>query len=69
MKTINDFIAELQNLKPELRELPVYTIAPNGLKFEPTVKIQRGNGYDNFIRVNNEYVMEPPREMVITYMD
>lgn len=35
MKTVNDFILELQALKPSLRDKPVVVNAPNGLQFEP----------------------------------
>ena len=40
MKTVNDFIKELQALKPSVRELPVTVIARNGLEFEAKAKIQ-----------------------------
>lgn len=38
MKTVNDFIKELQKLPKELRAKPVVISAPNGLQFEPHCK-------------------------------
>jgi hypothetical protein len=57
-KTINDFIIELQNLKPSLRELPILIEAPNGLTFEPRV-----------VRVveDKKTIFDEPKEMLITY--
>ena len=60
MKTINDFIKELQNLRPELKELPVVIVAPNGLEFEPKIKILMGE-YDT--------IMDIPKKMIITIND
>ena len=40
MKTVNDFIKELQAMRPDLRELPVVIRAENGLLLEPWAKIQ-----------------------------
>jgi hypothetical protein len=58
MKTVNELIKELQNLKPSLRELPVLIIAPNGLTFEPKAKV--------FMR-DKQNMFDEPKEMVITY--
>lgn len=57
-KTVNDFIKELQNLKPELRSKPLKIIAPNGLKFEPKVK-----------RLVSEHqtIFDEAEEMVVTW--
>ena len=55
---IDDFIQELQNLKPSLRKLPVVIIAPNGLKFKPKAKI---------LREEYETMFDDPKEMVITH--
>lgn len=41
MKTINDFIKELQAISEEKRELPLVIIATNGLLFEPQIKMLR----------------------------
>jgi hypothetical protein len=56
--TVNDFIKKLQALKPSLRELPVFTVAPNGLYFEPKIKW-----------VVEDYcsVFDTPTRMIITY--
>ena len=58
MKTINDLINELHQLKPSLRELPVVIVAPNGLTFEPTVKV---------LTRDTQSMFDEPKEMVITY--
>ena len=58
MKTINDLINELQQLKPSLRELPVVIEAPNGLTFEPKVKV---------LLQGNETMLDEPKQMIITY--
>jgi len=57
-KTINDFILELQSLSPELRELPVKIQAPNGIIFEPKVKILLGDGTT---------LIDEPTAMIICY--
>jgi len=38
MKTINDLIKELSNLKSELKEKPVFIISENGQLFPPDIK-------------------------------
>lgn len=38
-KTVNDFIKELQKLKPSLREKPIVVNAPNGLQLPAEIKI------------------------------
>jgi len=57
-KTINDFIKELETLKPSLRNLPVVIVAPNGLTFEPKTKV---------LVQNNETIFDEPKQMIITY--
>lgn len=37
-KTVNDFIKELQNLRPEIKDKPIFIQAPNGLSFEPQLR-------------------------------
>ena len=56
-KTINDFIKELQSLKPSLRELPIKIEASNGILFEPKIK--------RLIEKNTSYFDEPI-QMIIT---
>jgi len=57
-KTINDFILELQALKPSLRELPVKIEAPNGIMFEPSAKR---------LIEKNQTIFDEPKTMIITY--
>lgn len=40
MKTINDFIKELQSISEEKRKLPLVTYAPNGTEAYPSIKMQ-----------------------------
>jgi len=58
MKTVNDLINELQQLKPSLRELPIVIAAPNGLTFEPKVKV---------LLQEKETMLDEPKQMIITY--
>jgi hypothetical protein len=51
-KTVNDFIKELQALKPSLRKKPIKIYAINGLKFSPEVKIELETPGD-FSKVKN----------------
>jgi hypothetical protein len=39
MKTINDFIKELQSISPEKRDLPLVVSAPNGELTYPSIKM------------------------------
>jgi hypothetical protein len=59
--TIDDFIKELQRLKPELRAKNVVITAPNGLQFAPKVKQQLIDQYNVFGGPENV------KDMVITY--
>lgn len=41
MKTVNDFIMELQALSEEKRSLPIYTIAENDDDVVPVIRMRR----------------------------
>ena len=56
--TLDDFIKELQSLKPSLRKLPVVIEAPNGLVFEPKAKR---------LLENNQTIYDEATKMIITY--
>lgn len=43
MKTINDFIQELQQVSEDKRKLPLIINCPNGLEVEPTIKMKFEN--------------------------
>jgi len=43
MKTINDFIQELQQVSEDKRKLPLIIQCPNGLEVEPTIKMKFEN--------------------------
>jgi hypothetical protein len=43
MKTINDFIKELQQVSEDKKELPLIIYCPNGLEVEPTIKMKFEN--------------------------
>lgn len=38
MKSVNDLIRQLSNLKPELREKPVQVLGKNGELYTPEIK-------------------------------
>ena len=60
MKTVDDFIKELQSISEDKRKLPVFIVCPNGLSVSPTVKM----------RVKD--IFSPKQEveaMVITWQD
>lgn len=57
-KTINDFIEELQNLKPSLRSLPVKIQTENGLLFEPKAKV---------LLEKYQTLEDKPNQMIITF--
>lgn len=46
--TVNDFIKNLQNLKPELREKEIVILCSNGLMVEPKIKQQPIDPYNIF---------------------
>jgi len=60
MKTINDFIKELQSISETNRNLPLVIYCPNGLEVSPVIK----RGYDN---PTYDFLTKPPTKMVITY--
>jgi len=54
MKTVNDLIAELQKLKPSVREKPIVILSPNGLYLDPNVKmipINKDNPFSNVEKI------------------
>lgn len=58
MKTLNDFIKELQQLKPKFKKLPVVIISENGLKLEPKAKV---------LMHEKETPFDESKEIIITY--
>jgi hypothetical protein len=61
MKTINDFIKELQRISEEKRELPLVIQCPNGELTSPSVKMMWNEPIEMFEK-------EPDR-MIITWRD
>lgn len=61
MKTINDFIKELQRISEEKRELPLVIQCPNGELTSPSVKMMWNEPMEMFEK-------EPDR-MIITWRD
>lgn len=59
MKTINDFIRELQMISPDKRDLPLVIDCPNGLEVEPSIKMRWSDPLKMF--------SEGPDKMVITW--
>jgi len=57
-KTVEDFIKELQSLRPDLKILPIKIMAANGIMFEPEIKRLLGK---------NDTLYDQPKEMIITY--
>lgn len=45
-KTVNEFIQELQAIRPDLREKPIKISAPNGILFEPKIKMLLEEHFD-----------------------
>lgn len=58
MKTLNDLIKELQEIKPSLRKLPIVIVAPNGIEFDPKIKIQTRKG---------QILFDEPDKLIITW--
>ena len=56
--TVNEYIKELEKLRPDLKELEIVITAPNGLQFPPQIKQQLNKDYDISSGVKN---------MIITY--
>lgn len=61
MLTVNNFIKELQNLSEETKKLPLVITSPNGLQFEPKIKLQTENGLP--------LAGDKPDSIVITWED
>ena len=59
MKTINDFIKELQSISEEKRKLPLVIDCPNGLEVFPKIKMRYTEPFD--------ILSKPPDKMVITW--
>jgi hypothetical protein len=55
--TTNDFIKQLQNISEDKRELPLVITAPNGLEFEPKIKMGTDTGmiFGNVIKMYLTY--------------
>ena len=60
MKTINDFIKDLQRISAGKRELPLVIYCPNGLEVYPSIKMKFK---DNIILAKESKV----EKMVITW--
>ena len=61
-KSINDFIAQLQDISEEKRKLPILIVCPNGMSVSPSIKM----------RIKEGTWMTPEQEveaMVITWQD
>jgi hypothetical protein len=59
MKTIDDFIKELQWISEDKRKLPLVMYCPNGLEVSPSIKMMWNNEYETF--------EHGPDKMVITW--
>lgn len=59
--TLRDFINDLQRLKPSLMDKEIVIVAPNGLQFEPKVKMV----YDNMADIFD--AEKEPTQLVITF--
>lgn len=61
MKTINDFIKELQQISEEKRKLPLVVQCPNGEFTSPSIKM----AWDNYL----DAMEKSPDKMIITWRD
>lgn len=61
MKTIDDFIKELQRISEDKRKLPLVVACPNGEVTSPSIKMM----WDNPI----EMLDKGPDKMIITWRD
>ena len=61
MKTIDDFIKELQRISEEKRKLPLVIQCPNGELTSPSIKMM----WDN----ESEVFQHGPDKMIITWKD
>lgn len=63
MKTINDFIKELQSISEEKRNLPLVISMENGILVEPVIKMLLTSKYPGTDILNSELL----ESMIITY--
>ena len=56
--TVNELIQKLQQVKTSLKDLPVVIFAPNGIAFEPKIKI---------LLQRDESMYDKPKQIVITF--
>ena len=61
MKTIDDFIKELQQISEDKRKLPLVVLAPNGEFTSPNIKM----AWDNYL----DAMEKGPDKMIITWRD
>lgn len=59
IKTINDFIRELQLISEDKRKLPLVIDCPNGLETYPSIKMRWNDPM--------EMLSKKPDKMIITY--
>ena len=62
MKTINDFIKELECISPDKRELPLIIQCPNGLEVYPSIKMK----FENY---GSPLLGDKLEAMIITWQD
>ena len=60
MKTVNDFIKELERISPDKRELPLIIVCPNGLEVSPVIKMK----FENY---GSPMLGDKLESMIITY--
>lgn len=60
MKTINDFIKELESISEDKKKLPLIIQCPNGLEVEPQIKMK----FENY---GNPLLGDKLEAMVITW--
>jgi hypothetical protein len=61
MKTIDDFIKELQHISEDKRKLPLVVQCPNGALTSPSIKMM----WDNPMQI----LEHGPDKMIISYRD
>jgi hypothetical protein len=61
MKTIDDFIIELQRISKDKRKLPLVIDCPNGSQVSPVIKMR----WDDYLEMGEKI----PDKMVITWRD
>jgi len=61
VKTINDFIIELQRISEDKRKLPLVIQCPNGLLTSPSIKMVWDNQMEIFEK--------SPDKMIISWID